>query len=156
MQSCVKNVRDLFQALSRCGFTSVNPFTHRSSAVRLPHVTGSTGCLALPHRAGAVPMQDMMALSGPVLSEARTKHCIFHLILAADRPRSACSPVRNRLSLSKPLRCFHVAHLCCRPVSCTLIILRMVSVEGQGWEPLSWVWLILGELFQLMSAADLT
>lgn len=39
VQSCVKNVRDLFQALSRCGFTSVNPFTHRSPAVRLPHVT---------------------------------------------------------------------------------------------------------------------
>lgn len=54
VQSCVKNVRDLFQALSRCGFTSVNPFPHRSPAVRLPHVMAGTelGTAALAPRFG--------------------------------------------------------------------------------------------------------
>lgn len=103
VQSCVKNVRDLFQALSRCGFTSVNPFTHRSSAVRPPHVTGSAGSLARPHWARAVPVLDMAELSGPVLGEVPTKPCGFHLILAADWARPACSPVWNRLCLSLSL-----------------------------------------------------
>lgn len=54
VQSCVKNVRDLFQALSRCGFTSVNPFPHRSPAVRLPHVMAGAelGAAALAPRFG--------------------------------------------------------------------------------------------------------
>lgn len=102
VQSCVKNVRDLFQALSRCGFTSVNPFTHRSSAVRPPHVTGSAA--AWPGHA-----LDVAKLSGPGLGEAPPKPSGVHLILAADWPRSACSPVQNRLCLSEPLQCFYTA-----------------------------------------------
>lgn len=78
VQSCVKNVRDLFQALSRCGFTSVNPFTRRSSAVRLPHVTGSARCLAL-----AGPLLDAV-LSGRSARKTLWLFTSFRLHISHD------------------------------------------------------------------------
>lgn len=102
VQSCVKNVRDLFQALSRCGFTSVNPFTHRSSAMRLPHVTGSAPRLA---RARPAAAPDATALSGPVARTLRfgvkrpQNVAAFSRAPAADRPPPARAPVLNHFSL---------------------------------------------------------
>lgn len=104
VQSCVKNVRDLFQALSRCGFTSVNPFTHRSPAVRLPRVAGGTG--ACPGAAGHG------ALGRPHARSFGVKHpknpVAFYVIPAADQPRPARSLALTHLSLYA-VWCFDVA-----------------------------------------------
>lgn len=113
VQSCVKNVRDLFQALSRCGFTSVNPFTHRSSAVRLPHVTGSARCLACARPAVVTADIGCDGTFGAhhtcarLWGEAPTKHRSFLCISGCGSAPTCLFPsTKPSLSLSKLLQCF--------------------------------------------------
>lgn len=121
VQSCVKNVRDLFQALSRCGFTSVNPFTHRSSAVRLPHAPGRAGCLVRPCQCWTwQSFQGLFWVKHPQNLVVFTSFC---LQIGHDLPVLPCGTVSVSLSI------FSVFTL---PCLCTLITRRMLSVESHG------------------------
>lgn len=65
-----------------------------------------------------MPVLGMAEISGPVLGKAPTKRWGFHLILAADWPQSACSPVRNHLCLSLSLFSVFTLPICAVVLSC--------------------------------------